>query len=193
MTEGEWSVIAALIENWWPATEFDEGNEAAYFDVLRGFESADVEAAVREQLEQNNAFAPSAAQLLGSVRAIQGEVAPQWGDVWAWVVQAMERWPSNERTALHWLMTKHEWAAQWAEVYGWRRLVHEPIHGENGGAILARLEKDWTSWCKLHREHTRSERAIAAVGSRRGNGQLERVKAGDVIDAAEPVQKRLGA
>lgn len=164
LTPARWKLLAAMIDNLWPATDFTPEAEAAYFAVLAEFSAEDVQAAVKAQLEHGQPFAPSCAQILASVREVQTTPLPSFDAVFGWCQVAAQRWSDNERIALHWLMTQSEIAAGWVAEYGWKRFCHEPVGGDHGGAVLHRMEQSWKNYAERQGQIVRSEHAREGIG-----------------------------
>jgi hypothetical protein len=174
VTDKQWAKIAAYVDNWWPATDFDDVNAAAYYEVLQPFDAGEVEAAVRAQLEEGSPFAPSAAQLFVAVRDVRGpEEAPTLERVLRWVGYAASNgW--NERTALHFIETKSEIGMEWVKQYGYRELGQEQVNDpEHGGAVRYRLAKSLEAFTVSYERQQRSERALEVTAARHEPRQVE--------------------
>lgn len=162
MSEEQWAVLAGHVDLWWPATEFTEDHEKAYYEVLKDFDAEQVEVAIRDQLERGEDFAPSAARLLKALRPLDHGLT--FEQVMQWIETAANRIGADERRTLHWLWTKHEWAMAWVQQYGWDRLRMEPFNDpDTGGAVLWRLRKSWEAFVVDQEGNERRRRAIGTT------------------------------
>lgn len=163
MIESEWIELAAKIDAWWPATEFGEDSEAAYFLELREYEIGEVEWAVRMCLRDGSAFAPSLAQVLQHLDADVGDI-PTFRAAWQRIRWAVDR--SHDETAMqHSLRNEHAIISDFAATYGFLDLKAECREqgGDFAGAALSRVERAW-------REH------VAEWGARRRQASTKRAE-----------------
>lgn len=183
VTDKEWAQIAAYVDNWWPATDFDDVNAAAYYEVLKPYDAGEVEAAVRAQLEEGSPFAPSAAQLLVAVKDVRKpEKAPTLERVLRWVSYAASN-GYDERTALHFLETKSEIGMEWVKQYGYREVSQEQVNDPDyGGAARYRLAKSLEAFAASYERQQRSERALEITTAhhepRQVEGALKQIESG---------------
>ena len=125
LTWERWLRIAGLIDEWWPASEFDEGHIRAYFPELDRHSADEVEAAVRACLHDGSAFAASLAQLMVKLERPVIELPARV------MLYNRLRWAVGrkvgENAAIQAPVREHAAIAQFVIEYGYDRLRAEPF------------------------------------------------------------------
>jgi hypothetical protein len=201
MTRKEWTAIAAHIDEWWPATDFTEATEEAWFEELQRYTAADVERAVRACLRDPNhaVWAPSLAAIMQKIANAEEVVArvnvPEFGRVLAriqWAFRNAAGTPDvnpefySQVNALLW--GESQLIGAWAEGYGLETLHHERTgDAEYGGAVRAKLEKNWEGFVARFLEQVRDRGATTALeaGSIARAGQLAHTNARAALEPSE--------
>lgn len=168
MTLDEWKKLAYLLDCWWGQPAMDDDRIAAYYSILRDQDAATVEAAARMLLEKGGDFTPSAAKMLQACRMVGGTAEPTPTEALDYVLQAIRRWPQkvHRTVALHWLLTKGEAVAGWAEI-SWNDIAMAPLEDpERGGQVRARLEKSYQAFLERMQADGASMRALGEATDR---------------------------
>lgn len=191
MTRDEWTKLSAKIDAWWPATDFAEDSEQAYFEELERYPTDEVDQAVRACLEDGGDFAPSLARLLAKMHRPL-VVAPTFDQAYNRLTRAVRRHGSNEAAAIAELGTEHSALAAFAVQYGWDRFRQEPVDDPGyGGAVRKRLQDVWTSfledWADGQRVRLAQRSATAAREISARSGNPRRLEAGRSLPAGRDV------
>ena len=142
LTWEQWLRIAGLIDEWWPASEFDGGHIRAYLFELDRHSADEVQAAVRACLHDGSAFAASLAQLMVKLERPVIE-RPAWVMVYNRLRWAVGR-EVGENAAIQALFREHAAIAQFVIEYGYDRLRAEPFtDAQLAGVVEKRMKDAW--------------------------------------------------
>ena len=183
MTFEQWVAIAGRIDEWWPATEFDEGHIKAYFPELERYDADEIMEAVRACLPDGSAFAPSLAQLTVKLERPKIDLPP-WVKVFNRLRWAVGR-EVGEEAAIQSLFREHAAIAQFVLDYGYQRLRNEPFNDPQlAGVIEKRIKDSWEDFAERWRRDQGRRYArtgAAAALERRRSGELRKLSATDVV------------
>ena len=142
LTWEQWLRIAGLVDEWWPASEFDGGHIRAYLPELDRHSADEVEAAVRACLHDGSAFAASLAQLMVKLERPVIE-RPAWVMLYNRLRWAVGR-KVGENAAIHAPVREHAAIAQFVIEYGYDRLRAEPVtDAQLAGVVEKRMKDAW--------------------------------------------------
>lgn len=162
MTRDEWTIIAGLIDEWWPA-KFDEGASAAWFVALDGYDAEQVTAALKGLLARGGTFRPSVAELVAQIR--RDPSTPTFDEALVLVKRALRAWNLpctgsygseaemlrvRKRNVLDLASGMHPLVAAFVDRYGVERLLKDVGEiGDDvwGGARRAQLRESWDEHC----------------------------------------------
>jgi hypothetical protein len=94
MTRDDWSIIAGLIDEWWPG-EFSQSAEHAWHVALDGYEAEQVTIALRALLARGGTFRPSVAQVVAEIRRDPSK--PTFDEALVLIQRALRAWNSPLR------------------------------------------------------------------------------------------------
>ena len=203
MKRSEWAKLSALVDGWWPATDFGADNEESYFAELERFDVAEVEQAFREALrdEQHRTYAPSLAWVLQRLERVDVPSinAPDFQRVLNRLGWAARRAEGTADTNPRWhaevlamLWGESALIGEWAQRYGIAQLMREQIdHPDFGGAVGRRLRQDWEGFLRTVGERAATRGVEAALAARPSLSELVAATSGGA--AAGPRQLDAGS
>lgn len=171
MNEREWAELSAMLDAWWPATDFTPDMEALWLKELGTVDAPDVERAIRELLREGSAFAPSLAQVLKHVEDRQFETLGIAAVLEQWRKAASATLGDPIRALARLRARGEEETADFAEFYGPRALLNEPVDDPAHGSLVRRQITD--RYREFQQQRRKSfnvagaDRQVAA-GERRG-------------------------
>ena len=185
LTWEQWLRIAGLIDEWWPASEFDEGDIRACLPELDRHSADEVEAAVRACPHDGSTFAASLAQLMVKLERPVIELPARV------MLYNRLRWAVGrkvgENAAIQAPVREHAAIAQFVIEYGYDRLRAEPVtDAQLAGVVEKRMKDAWEDfavrWKRDQGQRLGREGATRAA-VRRG-GDLQRLDASKVAPCA---------
>ena len=139
---------------------------AAYRVHLGGLEYETATAAIRLLVEGGQVFVPAAAEVVVAARRLEAPSAPGWAQAWPMIERSLRR---DDPDMLP------EIVRAFVVSYGSKRLGHEPVNDPlHGGAVLARIGKDYDRFVEDFEDGQRTGRAL---GQGTARGELRRLDA----------------
>ena len=168
MTDDEWNAICLHIEMCWKSRgddEFDDVRRAAYHTFLCQLDAVVIMAALHRLVQNGTVFRPTPGEIMAVINADPS--VPSFSEALVRVKKALRSGGSDEEINAR-LSDEHRYVRIWVERYGPRRLALEPIDDpEYGGAIVARLQKDYERFCETAVDRERQGRSLLSTGEKR--------------------------
>lgn len=137
--------------------------DTAYRVHLGGLDYGTAQAAIRLLLEDGQVFVPAVAEVLAAARRTSEPRTPSWLEAWPLIERSLRR---DDPDLLP------DVVREFVVHYGSHRLGHEPVNDPvHGGAVLARIGKDFDRFVEDYRDGQRIGRALDPVS----RGQLRRM------------------
>lgn len=196
-------MVAGMLDQWWPSTQFLPETEDAWFGPLAGYDADVVSRAVAGLLRkpEHKQFRPALPALLAEIEAMTAEPVPSFTEVfdYVWGQQgalkpassdlALNRLRSAELKAMAHLerLGAHRWVGAWLMRRGVGASKMEEVNGDEHGPIRYRLANEWQGYVESAAEREQhGELVTAASEKQRMGAELGHVKALDALGLRRP-------
>lgn len=185
MIREDWTIIAGLIDEWWPG-EFSQSAEHAWHVALADYDAERVTTALRALLARGGTFRPSVAEVVGEIRRDPSK--PTFDEALILIQRALRAWNrpltgdyaneaellrAREQLVVECAQTVHPLVAAFINRHGIGQLQREiaELGGEEwGGARRKQLQESWEAHCEAFEGR---EIASLAAGRRDGLRHLD--------------------
>ncbi|HEU4722007.1 MAG TPA: hypothetical protein VFS59_11645, partial [Gemmatimonadaceae bacterium] len=146
---------------------FDDHRAASYFTMLQGYETVEVEQALRLVASNGNPFVPAVSELIAAIESRSKAAIPTWPEALHLIGRALRRHGlRGAAEGLAMLAEQHPHVASFVAAYGWERLWHEPLDDpDRGGAVRRLMEQRYVE--HVDRQEDRRRQGLALETTQR--------------------------